>query len=465
MQMLIEPSVLQYVSLLKAQMKTKQKPPTDAPIKTPDMEDYPSSRDCCHCFCTGVNGAKFTTIASSQCCFCGITKESVYERFIPHTVACTGEGAYHAGSYHLVHCACICVEQNICTHMTYASRTVLDLYTCICTFYVLNELRMAPIEGFKKSHEKWSNDLDAVTGTFNTTFGAALFDYIVASSWGEAKHSLYECDIAMYTPELNRSSLLPFATYDVARLIPLFITLFEDKSWTDCYGGKAWANIARAATEYGKRDLTLWIDHVVDLGHNNGCFFDKGKMFPCFLPTILDLLTFKREGSLLYDASVAILTPPVYSLLNRAVNLKIVENVNQYVLPGAELDYVPVVYGSMAPPILGESPRARRKDARRNEREEREPFDDDIDENCDDSECQECYRWSRVICNMEGKCKFCCLCIHCYNCRQLFVQTRKQCQRQHLVHPLCAACTKRDKKIHLDPSQINLDFNKGASLE
>ena len=46
--------------------------------------------------------------------------------------------------------------------------------------------------------------------------------------------------------------------------------------WSSAYGGKKWWNIAKAGTMRHKLDAVVFIDHCVDLSHNNSVYFDKG---------------------------------------------------------------------------------------------------------------------------------------------------------------------------------------------
>ena len=45
--------------------------------------------------------------------------------------------------------------------------------------------------------------------------------------------------------------------------------------WDDCFGGEKWYGIARAGLLKGTVGDKVFIDHCVDLSHNNGIYFDK----------------------------------------------------------------------------------------------------------------------------------------------------------------------------------------------
>ena len=74
--------------------------------------------------------------------------------------------------------------------------------------------------------------------------------------------------------------------------VETYITIFEDLSWSDAYGGKAWARIAETWRDMeelvsglhdggGENDnwvrLTATVDHAFDLVHNTGSLFTKAK--------------------------------------------------------------------------------------------------------------------------------------------------------------------------------------------
>ena len=63
--------------------------------------------------------------------------------------------------------------------------------------------------------------------------------------------------------------------YDIIRA---GIRLFDEShnDWEDYYGGNKWKNIAKSALMYKKTPDIVYIDHCVDLSHNNSVYFDKG---------------------------------------------------------------------------------------------------------------------------------------------------------------------------------------------
>lgn len=56
-------------------------------------------------------------------------------------------------------------------------------------------------------------------------------------------------------------------------------TIFYEFEWPGGYGGEMWGDIADAAIMLKEantvNDKAIWIDHIVDLEHNNDCVFDK----------------------------------------------------------------------------------------------------------------------------------------------------------------------------------------------
>lgn len=70
---------------------------------------------------------------------------------------------------------------------------------------------------------------------------------------------------------------------DDEQFADVFISAYEDLSWSSSYGGQNWANIAKAYKNLIKADTInkkiIWIDHAYDLQHNTGSVFTKVKAY------------------------------------------------------------------------------------------------------------------------------------------------------------------------------------------
>ena len=147
-------------------------------------------------------------------------------------------------------------------------------------FYMLQALELmsaGKFESFRKSHDKWRDDFLSHKHVFEERFAKALFDYMVMACAGEARHASDKCSYYLdYLPTGGGrySSAEVAFRYDPISVSKVTQYLFEH-DWAGGYGGRAWAKIARAVRYYKEMPLTAFIDHCVDLSHNNGSVFNK----------------------------------------------------------------------------------------------------------------------------------------------------------------------------------------------
>lgn len=86
--------------------------------------------------------------------------------------------------------------------------------------------------------------------------------------------------------------------------LSLAASIFAGGGWGDMYGGEAWADIARAASNFlsGHWPHTVFADHVFDLEHNSGTVFGKHPMIRVSLSLfgshrlLSELLDAKKEA-------------------------------------------------------------------------------------------------------------------------------------------------------------------------
>jgi phosphohistidine swiveling domain-containing protein len=84
----------------------------------------------------------------------------------------------------------------------------------------------------------------------------------------------------------------------------LTVEVFEQSGWAHtAYGGKKWADIARAALYFleGKLDHTAFADHAFDLQHNTGSAFDKHDMLDGNAWLLKRQLDAKKFAKTLYE--------------------------------------------------------------------------------------------------------------------------------------------------------------------
>lgn len=125
-----------------------------------------------------------------------------------------------------------------------------------------------------------------------------MADYIFLASAGEARYCvrdlvpmpdryvIWELFHAMHFSiksggnglgRKNVWEMLP--AYNPAVCLPVLVDLFRNQRWSSSVGGEKWGMIAQAGVHYHRGmwgSPSVWLDHVFDLAHNGGPFFDKG---------------------------------------------------------------------------------------------------------------------------------------------------------------------------------------------
>jgi hypothetical protein len=103
--------------------------------------------------------------------------------------------------------------------------------------------------------------------------------YLYAACLGEARHArdtvARERFVASKTSNRREDWFANVVLYRPTKEnLETLISVFSQE-WRSGYGGEAWQDIAIALTEYEKTPPAAWLDHVVDLEHNNGTAFSK----------------------------------------------------------------------------------------------------------------------------------------------------------------------------------------------
>jgi hypothetical protein len=196
---------------------------------------------------------------------------------------------------------------------------------------VVREIASNPELEFVKSVEKFQDDLDKTTEKVYTNMALRVFMYLYAACLGEARHAkdtVARERFVKVSGKMGRGDWFAHAAdYAPSKAnLEVLLSVYR-QDWRSGYGGEAWYNIAEALTEYEKTPPAAWLDHVVDLEHNNGTAFSK----PDGLNTIFFDVTYPaRFGNFLdYKFSKDILvkhphfidnlgvSPRIYSLLER----------------------------------------------------------------------------------------------------------------------------------------------------
>lgn len=148
------------------------------------------------------------------------------------------------------------------------------------TFYTLEALGVAVTgEWFLGAKARLQRDVADLKGIHARNFANCLFDYLCLAVWGEARHAWTKCEqviLEIHETDNRRACQAVALDYDPYHFLPVIAELFEEKWASDAYGGLSWVKIAEAATHYGEWPDTVFVDHCIDLAHNNGPCFDKG---------------------------------------------------------------------------------------------------------------------------------------------------------------------------------------------
>lgn len=224
------------------------------------------------------------------------------------------------------------------------------------TFYTLEVLGVATAgEWFLGAKARLQRDVADVKAIHTKNFANCLFDYLCVAVWGEARHAWDKCRQAISEIHRadNRGACQAAALdYDPRQFLPVIAELFE-KEWTsDAYGGLSWVKIAKAATHYGEWPDTVFIDHCIDLAHNNGPCFDKQVILElgCGQYDFTRFLTQKSNcGIEKWIGDSMYLPSRVAKLVNRAQVLGLLAPFNVFTPTLATSlidDYVPLKWGT-----------------------------------------------------------------------------------------------------------------------
>jgi hypothetical protein len=160
-------------------------------------------------------------------------------------------------------------------------------------------------------------ELSELKDKYNSAFARALRDYLLLASCGEARHAKEKCEY--YSPlfaRTERQAVFSYITkYDKDYLIRILKGLFSE-DWEGSYGGQAWLSIIEAIEMYKTVPDMVFIDHCIDLEHNNGLCFDKGIIFNLDKEAVMYLLDRKREAEDLHKISCL----PYFSFIEKYNN-------------------------------------------------------------------------------------------------------------------------------------------------
>lgn len=188
--------------------------------------------------------------------------------------------------------------------------------------------------GFNGAVQKLLEDIDAFEEKVFPNMALRTFMYIYAACLGEARHACSNSAKTLFireTANTGRLTLFGSATEypPTKKNINAIVTIFSQE-WHSGFGGSAWRQIAEALNLYFKLPPAAFIDHVVDLQHNNGTVFSKSDakntiFFDVIYPygRFGEFLDYKFSKNILKDYGVGCmkLTRRVYTFIQRYRNI------------------------------------------------------------------------------------------------------------------------------------------------
>jgi hypothetical protein len=165
---------------------------------------------------------------------------------------------------------------------------LMNIYFLVQEFYAIEAVsallqtdKYICFEPMRHSHSRWHRDFTDFRDDYITRFAAAIFDYTVMVVAAELRHCGEKATMYIngyYNSDLSRNQVYAeCSVYDAHDILTAGLRLF-DSCWVDwkrSFGGKKWWQIAKAGTLKGVVCDCTFIDHCVDLSHNNSVYFDK----------------------------------------------------------------------------------------------------------------------------------------------------------------------------------------------
>ena len=245
-------------------------------------------------------------------------------------------------------------KKKIYLHQVYTGEIkYIEVFDSVLNFYLIENLKLMISQSpkfdiWRPSHKKLWDDIEKYKEMYDWCFARAIYDYIVLIVAAEMRHAPEYCETYYKNYKFHRNDYSRSEVYgevDVVYqpqdILRAGVFLFS-KDWDSAYGGPKWGQIAKSGTYYGKMKDSIFIDHCVDLSHNNSTFFDKGAgIFT--MRTSTDsyqcLLQYKYETSGeeffgIYDNKI--INPVVRKFIERAYAL----GLTKFKLPEMDWGYV-----------------------------------------------------------------------------------------------------------------------------
>lgn len=165
----------------------------------------------------------------------------------------------------------------------------LDVYLLAWEFYAIEAISVmlgrseyGDFQPMHHSHSRWYQDFQEFRNRYVSQFALAIYDYTVLAVAAEMRHAKTQASHSMrdyFRGVYERDAIYRDCTiYNPTGLLTAGLQLFDPKriEWKRSYGGECWWHIAKAGLLKGKVKDHVFIDHCLDLSHNNNVYFDKG---------------------------------------------------------------------------------------------------------------------------------------------------------------------------------------------
>lgn len=228
------------------------------------------------------------------------------------------------------------MEHRIVTKTTMSLEHFHDFYFLeALSAAITTESARQPDARFRHSVTRLEYDVREATENIVPNIATRTFMYLYAACLGEARHARNSNAADRFIPQIIKSHrgecFERAANYRPTKSnLDTLVNVFK-QDWGSGFGGKAWLGIAEALRYYFKVTPAAFIDHVIDLEHNNGTAFNKSDArrtlyfetrYPGELKYFLDYKfscnILEREPQLSHKLQV---TRRVYRLIERYCNI------------------------------------------------------------------------------------------------------------------------------------------------
>lgn len=195
------------------------------------------------------------------------------------------------------------------------------LFYLVVNFYALEFIRAKMVIHPKIYSHAWDKlweDIQDYSTWFNSKLAAMIYDHTVRcvqcelrhcknrsefyipNFFGDGWYKNYDDSICFINSEFNPNSVLRAGKW----LFDENNNWWELNAYDECdYGGKSWKDIAEAGLEYRKIPNSVFVDHLIDLEHNNevmllkeaGIFQHSVRLGPALYHEMLDDKRYEDE--------------------------------------------------------------------------------------------------------------------------------------------------------------------------